>query len=199
MVENFSKVYFIFYSMNPLNDLTYLPNTEFQTKKHKCLWCHKGTKYFLHASLDFYVPKRYGLWNKYQEYQFHQHVNPYIKDTPLSLFVHSSSQSNSTNQSSSFNSSNESSQFTKFNESTNLEFCDLACAKFFNDNVAKIKLDFDSYRMLYLEDKLNKEAKNIYEKCKNKDFAMLTSAIYDGPLDAESIKLQKNKYIRCID
>jgi hypothetical protein len=180
--------------MNPLEDPMYFENTTFHSKSHRCTWCHKTHKtVLLHATLDTYIPQRYGIWNKWQVYEFHQHVNPYVKDTPLKVFLNDSSNNDSNNDSNSISSN------VSNNTSVELEFCDLACAKFFNDNVAKIKLDFEPYRMAYIENKLAKDPRTIYEKCKNTDFAMLTSAIYDGPLTDEAIKLRKNQYVRCLN
>ena len=65
---------------------------------------------------------------------------------------------------------------TKINEYI---FCDLACAKFFNDNVEKIEPEFSSYRRAYIDGKLCSESKVIYEKCTKKDFQLLMNAKYE--------------------
>lgn len=54
-----------------------------------------------------------------------------------------------------------------------LLFCDFLCAKLYNDNCNPISINFKEYRQLYLTNKLDKTAKDVYDRCKNVLFVML--------------------------
>lgn len=54
-----------------------------------------------------------------------------------------------------------------------LLFCDFLCAKLYNDNNNPISINFKEYRQLYLTNKLDKTAKDVYDRCKNVLFVML--------------------------
>lgn len=54
-----------------------------------------------------------------------------------------------------------------------LLFCDFLCAKLYNDNRNPISINFKEYRQMYLTNKLDKTAKDVYDRCKNVLFVML--------------------------
>jgi hypothetical protein len=76
----------------------------------------------------------------------------------------------------------------------NLCFCDLACAKLYHDNVMQIEPDLANYRELYLNDKLSKEAKSIYERACKKDFNMLLIMRVDHVLEPDEYSRYAKKY-----
>lgn len=68
-------------------------------------------------------------------------------------------------------------------------FCDFLCAKLYNDNIEAISINFKEYRQLYLTNKLDKTAKDVYDRCKNTLFVMLP--IYKT--DSTNYKLNRQK------
>lgn len=74
----------------------------------------------------------------------------------------------------------------------NLKFCDLCCAKLYNDNVQNINVDMTNYRRAYQRDQLNPLAKVIYEKIDTL-FEMLP--LYKVPMQ-KSHSSAKNEYIK---
>ena len=50
-----------------------------------------------------------------------------------------------------------------------LSFCDILCAKLYNDNVEKIEFDFDSFTKAYLNTQ-SKRIKKLYDRCKDMMF-----------------------------
>ena len=56
------------------------------------------------------------------------------------------------------------------NTSNEYHFCDILCAKLYNDNISKLSVNYNDYRQKYLHNLLSKYAATIYELCKNKLF-----------------------------
>jgi hypothetical protein len=76
----------------------------------------------------------------------------------------------------------------------NLVFCNFACAKLYYDNIHKIKVNTDDYRVLYIDHKLIDNARNIYDRVydKHKLFEYLPIMKINQPLDTiDRVKCSK--------
>ena len=164
--------------MNPLEDPTYYTQTTFDNNC-KCAWCGHKNKNIMLSAKTRVIPQ--DVINKYNSRLWHKYQVG-------------------------FNAVNDEYRPQNINQSNNgqintYKFCDIVCAKFFNDNVEQIEPDYSTYRIAYLDGKLGKDAKMIYEKCAKHDFQMLVSAKIDTDtfsLNTDDKKFAKKRYIHIL-
>lgn len=72
------------------------------------------------------------------------------------------------------------------------KFCNLCCAKLYNDNIRPINIDMTNYRRLYQQNNLSSLAKRIYEKIETL-FEMLPLYIIPSNMDHTNAK---NNYMK---
>lgn len=75
-------------------------------------------------------------------------------------------------------------------------FCDLICAKLYNDNVHKISYDFENYRLAFLNDSLSQNAKNIYLCCENYYFPLMIYKKIESLPPKEDKKLFRKQFAK---
>jgi hypothetical protein len=92
----------------------------------------------------------------------------------------------------------DSSYYINFNENNNsnqLVFCDLACAKLYDMNVNRLTIDMKQYKNDYLNNKLSKISKKIYNKLDIYLFTQYPELKYKDTEDIEERKTMKKRYI----
>lgn len=79
-----------------------------------------------------------------------------------------------------------------------LRFCDLICAKLYNDNIHKITIDVQSYRKSHLSKSLDKNSELIYVKCIDKMFTQLPVMFCENNLSAKEYTVIKKTYFAIV-
>ena len=74
-----------------------------------------------------------------------------------------------------------------------VSFCDIFCAKLYNDNVQHIVFDFMEYTNMYCKGLLDSQSSKIYQRCKGMLFEQLPIYTVDKSKSREVIK---NEYAK---
>ena len=72
-------------------------------------------------------------------------------------------------------------------------FCDIFCAKLYNDNVQRIVFDFMEYTCLYCKGMLDPQSAKIYQRCKGMLFEQLPIYTFDNGKPRDVVK---NEYAK---
>lgn len=78
---------------------------------------------------------------------------------------------------------------------SSLPFCDVACAKLYNDNVERVKFDFLEYYRLFELGKLSDKGRSIYTKCRNDVFEQLPTYTINKALGMNNADI-KSEYVK---
>lgn len=73
------------------------------------------------------------------------------------------------------------------------KFCDIACAKLYNDNFEKININIKEYNMYYINNQLSNKAKQLYEYTHHTIFHMLPIYRIDN-ISSHDINIVKHEY-----